>query len=126
MSKHVDSRRITVPEIRARKGREKIVSLTAYTAPMAAILDQHVDLLLVGDSLGMVIHGLPNTVGVTLDMMILHGQAVVRAPSHALVVIDPPFGTYESGRPLAFSSATRIMRYTGWHAAQVAASAGLA
>src|SRR6266699_2950633 len=87
MSKHVDSRRITVPEIRARK---------------AAILDQHVDLMLVGDSLGMVIHGLPNTVGVTLDMMILHGQAVMRAASHALVVVVLPFGTYESGRALAF------------------------
>jgi 3-methyl-2-oxobutanoate hydroxymethyltransferase len=83
MSKHVDSRRITVPEIRARKGREKIVCLTAYTAPMAALLDEHVDLLLVGDSLGMVVHGLPNTVGVTLDMMILHGQAVMRAASLA-------------------------------------------
>ena len=126
MSKHVDSRRITVPEIRARKGGEKIVCLTAYTAPMAAILDPHVDLLLVGDSLGMVIHGLPNTVGVTLDMMILHGQAVMRAASHALVVVDLPFGTYESERELAFSSATRIMRETGCQAVKVEASDGIA
>src|SRR6266566_616521 len=95
MSKHVDSRRITVPEIRARKGREKIVCLTAYTAPMAAILDQHVDLMLVGDSLGMVIHGLPHTVGVTLEMMILHGQAVMRGSKRAMVVVDMPFGSYE-------------------------------
>src|SRR5258707_14290207 len=106
MNKHVDSRRITVPEIRARKGREKIVCLTAYTAPMAAILDPHVDLLLVGDSLGMVIHGLPNTVGVTLDMMILHGQAVMRSASHALVVVELPFGTYQARARLAFSSST--------------------
>jgi len=78
MSRHADIRRLTAPDIRARKGGEPIVCLTAYTAPMAAILDPHCDLLLVGDSVGMVVHGLPNTVGVTLDMMILHGQAVMR------------------------------------------------
>ena len=81
MSKHLKSPRITVPDIRARKGREKIVCLTAYTAPMADILDPHVDLILVGDTVGMVFHGLPSTVGVTLEMMILHGQAVMRGAS---------------------------------------------
>jgi 3-methyl-2-oxobutanoate hydroxymethyltransferase len=78
MSKQVVSRRVTVPDIRALKGRQKIVSLTAYTAPVAALLDPHVDFLLVGDSAGMVVHGLPTPTAVTLEMMILHGQAVVR------------------------------------------------
>lgn len=95
MSSHRQSRRLTAPEIAARKGREKIVCLTAYTAPMAALLDPHVDLLLVGDSVGMALHGLPSTVGVTLEMMVLHGQAVMRGSSHALVVVDLPFGSYE-------------------------------
>ena len=94
-------------------GREKIVCLTAYTAPMAALLDRHCDLLLVGDSLGMVVHGLPTTVGVTLEMMILHGQAVMRAATQALVVVDLPFGTYEANPEQAFESASRIMRETG-------------
>jgi len=79
MSKVAETRRVTVPDITALKGRAKIVCLTAYTAPVAALLDRHVDLLLVGDSLGMVVHGLPTPIGVTLEMMILHGQAVVRA-----------------------------------------------
>ena len=74
MSRHIDTPRITAPDIRARKGGEPIVCLTAYTAPVARLLDPHCDLLLVGDSVGMVLHGLPNTVGVTLDMMIMHGQ----------------------------------------------------
>ena len=79
MSRHTDTvRRITAPDIRGRKGGEPIVCLTAYTAPVAQILDAHCDLLLVGDSVGMVVHGMPNTVGVTLDMMIMHGQAVMR------------------------------------------------
>jgi 3-methyl-2-oxobutanoate hydroxymethyltransferase len=126
MSKQVSSKRITVPEIRGRKGREKIVCLTAYTAPVAEILDPHVDLLLVGDSLGMVVHGMPSTVGVTLEMMILHGQAVMRGSSHALVAVDLPFGTYESGRELAFASAARIMRETGCQAVKVEACEGVA
>src|SRR5258707_14891909 len=95
MSKQVQSRRLTVPEIAQRKGGEKIVCLTAYTAPMAALLDAHVDLLLVGDSVGMVLHGLPTTVGVTLEMMILHGQAVIRSASHALVGLQQPFSSNE-------------------------------
>src|SRR5215218_5638471 len=88
-------RRVAAPDITARKGGEPIVCLTAYTAPVAEILDEACDLLLVGDSVGMVLHGLPNTVGVTLEMMILHGQAVMRGCKRAMVVVDMPFGSYE-------------------------------
>ena len=119
MSKQVVQSRLTVPEIRARKGREKIVCLTAYTAPIAAILDPIVDLLLVGDSLGMVIHGLTSTVGVTLEMMIMHGQAVMRGSERALVVVDLPFGSYEESPQQAFRSATQIMAKTGCQAVKI-------
>jgi len=87
-------RRLAAPDIMRRKGGEPIVCLTAYDAPTAELLDTHCDLLLVGDSVGMVVHGLPNTVGVTLEMMILHGQAVMRGSRRAMVVIDMPFGSY--------------------------------
>ncbi|MCF4164957.1 3-methyl-2-oxobutanoate hydroxymethyltransferase [Zavarzinia compransoris] len=103
----------TVPKLRARKGGEPIVCLTAYTAPMAQLLDPHADLLLVGDSLGMVVYGLPSTVPVTLDMMIAHGAAVVRGASKALVVVDMPFGTYEESPALAYRNAVRVLRETG-------------
>jgi 3-methyl-2-oxobutanoate hydroxymethyltransferase len=106
-------RRIAAPDITVRKGRQPIVCLTAYTAPMAAILDDHCDLMLVGDSVGMVVHGLPNTVGVTLEMMILHGQAVMRAARKAMVVIDMPFGSYEGDPQTAYANAARIMKETG-------------
>jgi 3-methyl-2-oxobutanoate hydroxymethyltransferase len=109
-------RRVTAPQITARKGGEPIVCLTAYTAPMAELLDEHCDLLLVGDSVGMVVHGLPNTVGVTLDMMILHGQAVMRTARHALVVVDMPFGSYEAGPEQAFMNAARVLKETGCQA----------
>jgi 3-methyl-2-oxobutanoate hydroxymethyltransferase len=107
------SRRITAPQIAARKGREPIVCLTAYTAPMAELLDEACDLILVGDSVGMVLHGLPNTVGVTMDMMILHAQAVMRGSRRALVAVDMPFGTYEGAREEAYANATRILKKTG-------------
>lgn len=112
-------RRITTPEITARKGGEPLVCLTAYSAPMAEILDPHCDVLLVGDSVGMVVHGMPNTVGVTLDMMILHGQAVMRAARRALVVIDMPFGSYEGAPQQAFENATRVLKETGAQAVKV-------
>ncbi len=112
-------RRITAPEITARKGGEPLVCLTAYTAPMAEILDPHCDVLLVGDSVGMVIHGMPNTVGVTLDMMILHGQAVMRTAKRAMVVIDMPFGSYEGAPQQAFENATRVLKETGAQAVKV-------
>lgn len=107
------AKRQTPPAIRARKGGEPLVCLTAYDAPTAALLDPHCDILLVGDSLGMVVHGLPNTIGVTLDMMILHGQAVMRTSAQALVVIDMPFGSYEKSREQAFENAARVLGETG-------------
>jgi 3-methyl-2-oxobutanoate hydroxymethyltransferase len=107
------SRRLAAPDIAARKGQTPIVCLTCYTAPMAQLLDPHCDVLLVGDSVGMVLHGLPNTIGVTLDMMILHAQAVVRGSQQALVVVDMPFGSYEASPEQAFASATRVMKETG-------------
>lgn len=106
-------RRIAAPDIRARKGGEPVVCLTAYDAPTAALLDDHCDLLLVGDSVGMVVHGMPNTVGVTLEMMILHGQAVMRGSKRAMVVIDMPFGSYEGGKELAYENCARVMKETG-------------
>lgn len=105
-------RRLTAPDIRARKGGEPIVSLTAYLSTTAALADAHVDFLLVGDSVGMVMHGYGSTVPVTLDEMIAHGRAVVRGTRRALVVIDMPFGTYEEGPEAAFRSAVRILKET--------------
>jgi 3-methyl-2-oxobutanoate hydroxymethyltransferase len=119
MSQHAQTKRIAAPDITARKGGEPIVCLTAYTAPMAAILDPHCDLLLVGDSVGMVVHGLPTTVGVTMDMMILHGQAVMRTAAHAMVVVDMPFGSYEASPDVAYANAARIMKETGCQAVKV-------
>ncbi|PZU57251.1 MAG: 3-methyl-2-oxobutanoate hydroxymethyltransferase [Brevundimonas sp.] len=119
-------RRISVPDIAARKGGEPIVCLTAYDAPMAALLDPHCDVLLVGDSVGMAVHGLPNTVGVTLEMMILHGQAVVRGSRRALVVVDMPFGAYEGGEQAAYDACVRVMKETGAQAVKLETSAELA
>jgi 3-methyl-2-oxobutanoate hydroxymethyltransferase len=108
-----DARRITVPDVRARKGGEPLVCLTAYTAPMAEMLDAHCDVLLVGDSVGMVVHGMPDTVGVTLEMMSLHGRAVMRGAKRALVIIDMPFGSYEAGPEAAYANAVRLLKETG-------------
>ncbi|MDE0057071.1 MAG: 3-methyl-2-oxobutanoate hydroxymethyltransferase [Defluviicoccus sp.] len=105
--------RVTVPELRARKGAEPIVVLTAYTAPQAKILDPHVDVLLVGDSLGMVIYGLQDTLGVTLDMMIAHGAAVVRGSEHGCVIVDMPFASYQESPAQAYRNAARVMAETG-------------
>lgn len=112
-------RRLAAPDIAARKGGKPIVCLTAYTAPVAAALDDACDVLLVGDSVGMVVHGLPNTVGVTLEMMILHGQAVMRGSRKAMVVIDMPFGSYEGSHEEAYANAVRIMKETGAQAVKV-------
>jgi len=106
-------KRLTVPKLKAMKGGEPIVMLTAYTARMAQLLDPHCDLLLVGDSLGQVIYGLPSTVPVTLEMMCAHGAAVVRGSWHAVVAIDMPFGSYEASPEQAFASASRILKETG-------------
>jgi 3-methyl-2-oxobutanoate hydroxymethyltransferase len=110
-------RRLTVPAIQRRKvdglTAEPLVMLTAYTARMAQLLDPHCDLLLVGDSLGQVIYGLPSTVPVTLEMMAAHGAAVVRGSYHSVVVIDMPFGSYEASPEQAFASAARLLKETG-------------
>lgn len=114
-------RRTAAPDITSRKGKTPIVVLTAYTAPIAEILDEHCDVLLVGDSLGMVVHGLPNTIGVTMDMMIMHGQAVMRGSKKAMVVVDMPFGSYEASLETAYNNATRILKETGAQAVKVEA-----
>jgi 3-methyl-2-oxobutanoate hydroxymethyltransferase len=119
MSAQSEEKRITAPEIRARKGREPIVALTSYHAHTARLLDRHCDLLLVGDSLGMVMHGFESTVPVTLDMMILQGRAVMRGSQRALVVVDMPFGSYEASKEQAFGSAARVMKETGCGAIKV-------
>ncbi|KDA03100.1 3-methyl-2-oxobutanoate hydroxymethyltransferase [Hyphomonas oceanitis] len=119
MSKQTQTRRKTVKDIAAAKGKTPIVCLTAYDAPMASLLDPHADLLLVGDSVGMVVHGLPSTVGVTMEMMILHGQAVMRGAEQALVVVDMPFGSYETNNDDAFLNAARIMKETGCQAVKI-------
>ena len=119
MSAQTRIKRIGVPDIRARKNGEPLVCLTAYDAPMARLLDPHCDVLLVGDSLGMVVHGLDTTIGVTLDMMILHGKAVMRGAARALVVIDLPFGTYEASPEQAFMSASRALSETGAQAVKI-------
>ena len=113
MSVQDEIKRLTAPDIRARKGGEPIVSLTSYHAHTARLLDRHCDLILVGDSLGMVMHGLETTVPVTLDMMILQGLAVMRGSKRALVVVDMPFGSYEASKEQAFMSAARVMKETG-------------
>jgi Ketopantoate hydroxymethyltransferase len=113
MSVHDDIRRLTAPDIRARKGGEPIVCLTSYHAHTAGIVDRYCDIILVGDSLGMVMHGLETTVPVTLDMMILQGHAVMRGSKRALVIVDLPFGSYEASKEQAFASASRVLKETG-------------
>jgi 3-methyl-2-oxobutanoate hydroxymethyltransferase len=108
-----ETKRITVPEIRDRKNAKPVVCLTCYHAHTARLLDSHVDLMLVGDSLGMVMHGMETTLGVTLDMMIAHGKAVMRGSKHALVVVDMPFGSYEESPQIAFRNAARLLQETG-------------
>lgn len=121
MSAHVTAAesRISVKDIRSRKGGAPLVCLTAYTAPMAELMDPFCDILLVGDSVGMVVHGLPSTVGVTLDMMILHGQAVMRGARRALVVVDMPFGSCEGAPEVAFANAVRVLQETGAQAVKI-------
>jgi len=113
MSANSPARPVLPPDIRARKGKAPLVVLTAYTTPMARLVDGHCDIALVGDSVGMVLHGLPSTLGVTLDMMILHGRAVLRGLTRAMAVIDMPFGSYEEGPQQAYRNAARLMAETG-------------
>ena len=106
-------KRLTIPAIRRQKGKTPLVMLTAYTVRTAQLLDPHCDMLLVGDSLGQVVYGLPSTVPVTLEMMAAHGAAVVRGSYHAVVVIDMPFGSYEASPEKAFESAAWLLKQTG-------------
>jgi 3-methyl-2-oxobutanoate hydroxymethyltransferase len=112
MSTQQEIRRRTAPDIRARKGGEPVVCLTSYHAHTARLVDRYCDVILVGDSLGMVMHGFETTVPVTLDMMILQGHAVMRGSSQALVVVDMPFGTYEASKEQAFASCARVLKET--------------
>ena len=112
--------RLTIKDIAKFKANDKaMVCLTAYTAPMAKILDKYVDLMLVGDSVGMVLYGMESTLGVSLNMMINHGKAVVRASSHAFIVVDMPFGSYEQNKEQAFKNAAKIMSKTGCQAVKL-------
>ena len=113
MSASSTLRPVLPPDIRARKGQVPLVVLTAYTTPMARLVDAHCDVALVGDSVGMVLHGFPSTLGVTMEMMILHGRAVVRGLAKAMAVIDMPFGSYEESPQQAFRNAARLMVETG-------------
>lgn len=112
MSVQSETKRLTAADLRARKGRDPIVMLTSYHAHTAALADRYCDAILVGDSLGNVMHGFETTVPVTLDMMILQGHAVMRGSRRALVVVDMPFGSYEASREQAFHSAARILKET--------------
>ena len=126
MSAQTQTARVTVPQIRARKGNTPVVCLTCYHAHTARLLDSHVDLMLVGDSLGMVMHGMETTLGVTLEMMILHTQAVMRGSKKALVVLDMPFGSYEESPEIAFRNASRAMKETGCTAVKLEGGARMA
>src|SRR6201998_2217924 len=126
MSVQNEIRRLTAPDIRARKGGDPIVCLTSYHAHTARVVDRYCDVILVGDSLGMVMHGLETTVPVTLDMMILQGHAVMRGSKHALVVVDMPFGSYEASREQAFHSAVRILKETHCGAVKLEGGARMA
>ena len=123
-------RRLTVPAIRARKvdgtTAEPIVMLTAYTARQAQLLDSHCDMLLVGDSLGQVIYGLPSSIPVSLEMMAAHGAAVVRGSYHSVVIVDMPFGSYEQSPAQAFESAARLLKETGCAGVKLEGGAAMA
>lgn len=126
MSAPVQRKSLTAAAIAARKGGEPIVSLTAYTTPMARLVDPHCDFVLVGDSVGMVLHGLTSTHGVTLDMMMMHGRAVTRGARLALVVVDMPFGSYEESPGQAFRNASRLLAETGCGAVKLEGGAAMA
>lgn len=119
-------RPVLPPDIRARKGGQPLVVLTSYTTPMARLVDPHCDIALVGDSVGMVLHGMPSTLGVTMEMMILHGRSVVRGLSRAMAVIDMPFGSYEECPQQAYRNAARLMAETGAPAVKLEGGAHMA
>ena len=119
--------RISVADIKGHKNKpEPLVCLTAYTAPMAEILDPHCDLLLVGDSMGTALYGMDNTLGVTLDMMIAHTKAVMRGSSRAFILADMTYGTYEDSPKAALENAKRLMGETGCSAVKLEGDGTLA
>ena len=126
MSNEFAFKRVTAPDIAKRKGGAPIVALTAYHAHTARIIDPYVDMLLVGDSLGMVMHGYETTVPVPLELMIMHAQAVVRGSTRALVVVDMPFGSYEESPTIAFRNAARVLKETGCGAIKIEGGAHMA
>jgi 3-methyl-2-oxobutanoate hydroxymethyltransferase len=125
MSVHQTQKRISVPDIRAMKSAAKIVMLTAYTKPMAQLIDAHCDVLLVGDSLGMVVYGMDNTLNVSLDTMIMHTQAVMRGSKHAMVMLDMPFGSYQESPEQAYRNSARAMAESGCQALKLEGGAEL-
>jgi 3-methyl-2-oxobutanoate hydroxymethyltransferase len=126
MSTNKDIKRLTIRDLQAMKGVKPIVSLTAYTAPMAKLLDPHVDLFIVGDSLGMTLYGMESTLPVTMDMMIAHGSAVVRASERACVLVDMPFGSYQESKEQAYANAARILKETGAQCVKIEGGSELA
>lgn len=126
MSATGSDKRITPPDIQARKGDAPLVVLTAYTTPIARLVDPHCDIALVGDSVAMVLHGHPTTLQATMEMMILHGQAVARGLSKAMLVVDMPFGSYEDSREQAFRNAARLVQETGAAAVKLEGGAHMA
>lgn len=126
MSATARAKGLNPQSILTRKGGVPLVCLTAYTTPVARLVDAHCDLVLVGDSVGMVLHGLPSTVGVTLDMMIMHGQAVRRGVENALLAVDMPFGSYEESPRQAFRNASRVMAETGCAAVKLEGGVNMA
>ncbi len=126
MNKAPIAKQLTPPMIKARKSGQPIVCLTSYTASMTGLIDPHVDLILVGDSLGMTIYGLDSTVGVTLEMMVAHGRAVAKTARHACVVVDLPFGTYEQSPAQAMGTAARVLAETGCAAVKLEGGVAMA
>ncbi|WP_068089462.1 3-methyl-2-oxobutanoate hydroxymethyltransferase [Polycladidibacter stylochi] len=126
MSVTKKTKKITIPTIQAMKGDQQIVCLTAYTTPQAKLLDPHCELVLVGDSVGMVLHGMESTLEVTLEMMILHAKAVKKGLKQAVMVVDLPFGTYEQSPQQAFEAAARVMSETGCDAVKLEGGAYMA
>ena len=125
MSVHAIQKRISIPDLRSMKGPGKVVMLTAYTKPMAQLLDPHCDVLLVGDSLGMVIYGMDNTMAVTLDTMIAHTKAVMRGSTHAAVLLDMPFGSYQESHSQAYRNCARALAESGAQALKLEGGAEL-
>ena len=113
------TKRFSIPDLKSRKGGKPVVVLTAYTAPIAKLLDAHADILLVGDSLGMVVYGMDSTLSVTIDTMIAHGRAVAQNANKTLVVVDMPFGSYQASPAQAFTSAARVLAETGCQAVKI-------